>query len=112
MAFNWKNIVNTLNAFRSPKQAINWMLDRGAQKDPQMAAALRKMVNSGEDPSKVLMQLASTGQITLQQLTQIKSYYNAARKLGFKYQIPEETWTQAQRAIEAGSAPKKKFTGF
>ena len=111
--------MSTLNAFKSPQQAINWMLDEGAKKDPQLASALKKMINSGEDPAKVLVQLSSSGQINTRQLTQIKTYYNMARRLGFKQQIPEEMWVKAQRAIEAGTKPQtpvdngpKKFTGF
>ena len=118
MAFNWKSIMNTLNAFRSPQHAINWMLDKGTKKDPQMADALRKMINGGEDPAKVLMQLSSNGQINGRQLTQIKMYYSTARKLGFKYDIPEDVWQKAQNAIDAGAKPQNprnggnKFTGF
>ena len=112
MAFNWKTVLSVLNAFTSPKQAINWMLERGSKKDPQLVANLKRMINSGEDPSKVLVQLSSEGQIALQQPAQIKNYYNVARKLGFKHQIPNEVWMKAEQAIRSGSKPQKKFSGF
>lgn len=113
MSFNWKNALSILNAFSSPKQAVNWLLDKGAKKDPQLTSSLKRMINSGEDPSKVLTQMASEGQINLQQLAQIKNYYNVARKLGFKHQIPNDVWIKAEQAIRSGSkTQQKKFTGF
>lgn len=117
MALNWKGILNVLNGFRNPQQAINWMLDKGAKKDPELAGALKRMINSGQDASKVLVEMSSSGKITLNQLSQIKNYYNMARKMGFKFVIPNEEWIKAEKAIRegigsSGTQPGKKFTGF
>lgn len=114
MAPNWKSILSLLNGFKNPQQAINWILDKGAKKDPELAAALRRMINSGQDASKVLIEMSSSGKITLKQLAQIKDYYNLARRMGFKFVIPNEDWIKAENAIRAGMKNQsgKKFNGF
>ena len=108
--FSWRNIVNTINAVGSPKQAINLLLKEGEKKDPNLANALRQIINSGEDPAKVLRQLSSEGKISLKNLAQIKNYYDIARRMGMKQQIPNSEWQAAEKAIRDGT--KNGFGGF
>lgn len=119
MGFNWGKIISCINAFTSPKQAINYLLDNIGNKDPKLAQALKQMINENKNPTEVLAQLSSTGQITLQQLAQIKQYYNLARRMGMKQQIPNEEWQKAEQAIRnglhkpSGSNPTNgRITGF
>lgn len=102
MGFDWKKIMSVLGSISSPKQAVNLLLGKIGEKNPETAGALKKMINSGENPSKVLQELSSEGTINLEQLAQIKSYYDFARRLGFKHQIPNSEWQKAEKAIRAG----------
>ena len=113
MGFNWSSVVNFINSLKSPEAAIDWMLAKGEKKDPQLATALRRMIKSGEDPTKVLKHLSSKGQINIDQLYKIKKCYNMVQKFGMKQKIPDAEWTKAENAIKsAGIKNKNGFTGF
>lgn len=100
--FNWNEIISSINALTSPKAGQNFILNLMSKKNPNLANACKQMINEGKNPSEVLTQYAASGKITLQQLAQIKNYYNLARRMGMKQQIPNEEWQKAEQAIRAG----------
>jgi hypothetical protein len=107
MSFNWNKLVNIANGLTSPKQTINMLLNQIAKKDKTKAEILRKMINDGRNASDVLVEISSKGEISLDQLSEIKKIYNVLRKLGLKQQIPNEIWINAEQAIRKGISNKK-----
>lgn len=102
MGFNIGNIgklVQMANAVQNPKQAINMLLDKFGQKNPQMANTIRQAINSGKNPKQFIMEQAKTGNITLENLNQLKQYYNMAQKIGLTKKVPNSVWQDAENAI-------------
>lgn len=102
MGFNIGNIgklVQMANAVQNPKQAINMLLDKFGQKNPQMANTIRQAINSGKNPKQFIMEQAKTGNITLENLNQLKQYYNMAQKIGLTKKVPNNVWQDAENAI-------------
>jgi hypothetical protein len=89
---------------------VNYLLDRIPPEKADIAKVLRRMIKNGEDPAKVLIPLAKSKKIDLQKLSQIKNYYNIARKFGLKHQVPNEIWIQAEQAIRTGMKNKNTNT--
>lgn len=116
MNFNLGNIVQMANAIRNPKQAINMLLNKFGEKNPQVANSIRSAINSGKNPKEFIMEQARSGNITLENLNQLKGYYNMAQKLGLYKKIPNSVWAEAESAIKNGTAPQNtasnKFSGF
>lgn len=119
MSLNWKNIMKTIGAFSSPRQAVSFLFDKIAGKDAQLAASLKRMYTSGEDATKVLEDLTSQEKITLTQFKKVRECYSIARKLGMKQQIPEALWQKAEKIVKdhtkppaGGSGTSTGFNGF
>lgn len=128
MNFNFGNIgkiVQMANAVQNPKQAINMLLDKFAQKNPQMASTIRQAINSGKNPKSFIMEQAQSGNITLDNLNQLKQYYGMAQKIGLAKKVPNSVWQEAENAIRNGNmgkgaqtvaptptSPKTSFNGF
>lgn len=69
---------------------------------PDKANMLRLMMNNGEDPIKVLSDSARKGEITLQNLTEMKEIYQTARKFGIrKITITDEQFNQLEQIIKS-----------
>lgn len=120
MSFNFKNfnlskIVKIANSISNPKQGINTLLDEMGKKNPQQANMLRNMINSGKSPQAAIKQFASSGDVTLEQLNDLKQGYAILGKLGLKHKVPASVWKEAEDAIKSGASSNSKsskFTGF
>lgn len=111
MSLDWRSIMKIVGSLGSPKQAVTFLFDKLAGKDAKLAASLKQMYLSGEDPAKVLSQYASEGKITLTQLKKVKECYQIARKLGMKQQIPQSEWVKAEQAIRNCRKPPTDGNG-
>lgn len=118
MNFNLGNIVKLANSISNPKQAINMLLNKFGEKNPQMANNIRNAINSGKNPKEYIMEQARSGNISIDNLNQLKGYYNMAQKLDLTKKIPNEVWTEAESAIKNGTIPQSpqntnnSFSGF
>lgn len=121
MSFNFKNfnlskLVKIANSLSNPSQGINMLLDEMSKKNPQQAKMLRTMITSGKSPQDAIKQFASSGDVTLEQLNDLKQGYAILGKLGLKHKVPASVWKEAEDAIKSGSSQgsqsSSKFTGF
>lgn len=113
--FNMKNIVKVANSLSNPKQAINTLLGEMGKKNPQQANMLRTMINSGKSPQDAIRDFASKGDVTLEQLNDLKRGYAILNKLGLKHKVPQSVWKEAEDAIKSGASNQQssnRFTGF
>lgn len=112
--FNLARIVKIANSISNPKQGINTLLDEMSKKNPQQAKTLRAMINSGKSPQDTIKQFASSGDVTLEQLNDLKQGYAILGKLGLKHKVPASVWKEAEDAIKSGTSnsTSSKFTGF
>lgn len=78
---------------------------------PDKANMLRVMMNNNEDPMKVLGDAARKGEITLQNLNEMREIYQMARKFGIrKITITDEQFNQLEHIIKSNSS--NTSTGF
>lgn len=78
---------------------------------PDKANMLRVMMNNNEDPMKVLSESARKGEITLQNLNEMREIYQTARKFGIrKITITDEQFNQLEQIIRSSSSSNS--TGF
>lgn len=78
---------------------------------PDKANMLRTMMQNNEDPIKVLSESVRKGEITLQNLNEMKDIYKTARKLGIrKFTITDEQFNQLEQIIKSNSS--NTHTGF
>lgn len=107
MNFNMQSIskiVSMANAVSNPKQAINMLLDKLSKNNPQMANTIRQAINSGKNPKQFIMEQAKSGNITLDNLNQLKQYYGLAQKIGLAKKVPANVWQEAENAIRNGTS--------
>lgn len=102
MNFNIGKIVQMANMIKNPQQAINLLLDKFSKNNPQMANMIKQAINSGKNPKTVIMEQAKSGNITLDNLNQLKQYYGMAQKLGLAKKVPNNVWVEAENAIKSG----------
>lgn len=122
MAFDFSKLnlgkfVKIANGVSNPKKAIPMLLDAMDKKDPQRARMLRSMMSSNKSATQALRESASRGEITMEQLSDLKRGYSILSKLGLKHKIPESVWKEAESAIRgAKAAPPRnggsRFSGF
>jgi hypothetical protein len=125
MNFNLGKVVQAINLVSNPKQGINILLDKMGQNNPQMANTIKQAIKSGKNPTKFIMEQAQAGEITLENLNELKSLYGMAQKLGLKVKVPNKVWVAAENAIRSGqkgagrinthqtpNKPTNGFTGF
>lgn len=106
MSFNLNNIskiVGMANAIKNPQQAINMLLNKFGQNNPEMANTIRQAINSKKNPKQFIMEQARSGNITLENLNQLKQYYNMAQKIGLAKKVPNNIWQEAENAIRNGN---------
>lgn len=111
MKFNIANVVKIANTITNPKEAVNVMLDKMEKTNPGKAKMLRSLYASGKNPNIVLRESAEKGEITMEQLNELKSYYTMAKKLGLKVNIPNNVWKEAENAIKSAKKDNT-FVGF
>lgn len=107
MNFNMQSIskiIGIANAIKNPQQAINMLLDKFGQKSPEMTNTIRQAINSGKNPKQFIMEQARSGNITLENLNQLKQYYRFAQKLGLAKKVPNNVWQDAENAIRNGAS--------
>lgn len=107
MSFNFgtiSKIVGMANAVKNPQQAINMLLDKFGQQNPEMANTIRQAIKSKKNPKQFIMEQARSGNITLENLNQLKQYYAMAQKIGLAKKVPNNVWQEAENAIRNGSS--------
>lgn len=92
------------------------LLTEMSKKNPEKANQLKLMISSGKNPEQAIMEFAQKGEISMEQLNELKQGYSLASKLGLKQKVPKSVWDKAEQAIKrAQSNPTPKnggFTGF
>lgn len=110
--FNLSKIVKVANSLANPKQGIDTLLTELGKKDPQHATLLRTMINSGKSPQDAIKEFASRGDVTVDQLNDLKQGYSLLNKLGLKHKVPASVWKEAEAAIRSGSNNSSNNSGF
>lgn len=100
---NISKIVGVANAIKNPQEGINMLLDNYGKKNPEMANKIRQSINSGKNPKAFIMEQAQSGNITMQNLNDLKKYYGIAQKLGLSKKVPNSVWKEAENAIRNGA---------
>lgn len=108
MKFDLGNLVKMANSITNPKQAINMLLAKMEKTNPSKAKLLRSMYNSGKNPTTAIQESAKNGEITMEQLEQLKNFYYLGKKFGLKINVPKSVWIEAENAIKNS----KQVSGF
>lgn len=109
MKFNISKLIKIANSVVNPKQGAQMLLQEMAKKSPDKANAISAMMSNGKNPTEAIQEFASKGDVTIDQLNQLKSMYGMARKFGLKHNVPESVWKDAEKAIKNKS---NNFNGF
>lgn len=110
MNFNLGNLVKIANSISNPQQGLNLLLNQFAKSNPKMANEIRQAINSGKNPKAFIMEQARSGKITLDNLNDLKKYYNMAQRFGLTKKVPQNVWNEAENAIKSGSGTNTQAT--
>lgn len=112
MKFNLSNIVKIANSISNPKEGINLLLNEFAKKDPKRAKTLSMYYNSGKSPAEVLTAAAANGEISLNELNELKNNYKFAKRLGLKINVPKKAFEEAETIIKNATNKSTGNDGF
>lgn len=110
------SIANRLK--NNPKGAINEALTLLEKKNPNGAKIIRDAINSNKNPAEFLKEQANKGNITKENLNDLKSYYSLMQSCGLSKQVPDTVWNTVEDAIKtnsnqsSGNGNNSGFSGF
>lgn len=103
-------VLKVLDAITSPQDLQGKALNALAQKNPQAASEITRMIRSGVNPSEALTKYAREGKINAAQLEKLRTIYNALKKRGLKnFTIPDSVWNEAKRAMTCNTSERDWF---
>ena len=98
-----KNMVKLINGIKNPKQGLSMAADMLSQKNPQLGNLIKNAISSGKDPKAFITESDKNGQITLNQLDDLKQLYTLASSMGLSMKVPDTVWKDAENSIRLGS---------
>ncbi len=103
-------ILNLLDAIANPQELQGKALNALAQKNPQTASEIARLIKSGANPSEAIAKYAREGKINPEQLDKLRSVYNMLKKRGLKkFSIPDSVWEEAKRAMTCNTPEQNWF---